>query len=312
MKNEQSVLSGSHSLYSKYVSPIVLVLFGFCFPCCSQGFMEMIPSNGPIHVSHYMDFQKSISASSRQGCAVYGDELFVFHNSNDIIEVYSMTTKKLRNTIQLSGGDLFNEQYHCNNANFGKQKYSENDAYPLLYVSMEHIYQHSVFVFRIQESNNSIGIDLVQRIELPSIKEVPLYYTNSYLDLEEDALWISGYTSNSFIASEDNHLEYVKYAVPNVYLGENIILQKSDILFSCLFESISATQGGIIVNGKLNQVFGVNSPRYYVVFDLNNSVMVSKIELYSVDCEPEGLFFWHNSLFYTTEQSVYSVIIREN
>lgn len=293
-------------LYDKNVTALLFVLsFLFIQGCRPQDFIGNTPFEKSLSISHYMDFQDSVLMNSRQGCAVYSDYLFVFHHTNDVIEIYDLNSKELWNTIQLSGSDLCNEEYHCNNANFGTQRFSDSDPFPLLYVSMEHICQHSILVLRVIENDNRLSIELVQRIELPKPEEISLFYTNCYIDENDGVFWVSGYTSDSYVASQGNYLRYVEFALPPVSSGHSIILQRTDVLQSCIFESISATQGGLIINGKLHQVFGgLYSPRYYVVFDFERTAVI-KNDLSRVRCEPEGLFVWKDRYYYTSQHSVY-------
>ena len=295
---------------NKYVVAFLLLLSLFFASSChplETDVISPLQETDIISVTHYMNFQNSVSSTSRQGCAVYGDYLFVFHNTNDVIEVYSISQKKLNQIIRLAGSDLFNSEYHCNNANFGQVKFSSDDFFPLLYVSMEHIKQHCILVLRIKDNESGLGVELIQKIELPKPEVSSMYYPNSYIDIVENSLWVSGYTNNNYNAYDDNHLRYVKYNLPTISSGSLIKLQESDLVQSAFFKSISSTQGGVIINGMLHQVFGIYSPRYYVVYDLKELQIIFKKELYLVDCEPEGLFMWNNSIYYTSESSVYEI-----
>ena len=166
--------------------PLMLSLF-LAYSChpLETGSIGPLQETDIGSITHYMDFQNNVSSTSRQGCAVYGDYLFVFHNTNDVIEVYSIIQKKLDQIIRLTGSDLYNTEYHCNNANFGQNKFSSEDFFPLLYVSMEHINQRCILVLRIKDNDSGLSVELIQKIELPTLEVLSIYYPNCYIDIAE-------------------------------------------------------------------------------------------------------------------------------
>lgn len=266
-------------------------------------------SKSVISIMHYMDFPEIASKGSRQGCAIWGNTLFVFHNTNDIIEVYDLENKALKSIIkQENDVVLYNQEYHCNNANFTDKKYSINDTYPLLYVSMENINQHRILVLRLLENDCGFTCELIQTIILPDPNEHSLFFPNSYIDTKNGLIWISCYTKNSFNAAKDNSLKYISFRLPNISIGGIVNLYNNDILQECIFDSISSTQGGQLFNGKLYQVFGIKPPLYFCVFDLNYSIIEYKKSISELlECEPEGLFVNNGQLYYTTQSSIYEI-----
>lgn len=258
-----------------------------------------------------MMFPDILTNSSRQGCACYGNTLLVFHDTNDIVEVYDIKTLTLKSVVNMTGIGLSNNEYHCNNANFGYQKYDSNDSFPLLYVSMEHLNQHRILVYRITGEIENLNFDLVQTIVLPEPSQISLYYPNCYVDAEKETIWISGYSTNSYQSSENNRLKYIKYGLPNVRNGNVIELKAEEIRQIDDFCSITATQGGCIYDGKLFQVFGIYAPRHFVVFNLSDSTIIRDNLLDLVDYEPEGLFVKDDVIYYTTQYCILKVYFKK-
>ena len=166
---------------------------------------------------------------SRQGCAYYDGILLVFHDTNDIVEIYDVDEKKLMSIVDMADGGFRHNQYHCNNANFGNKKYDKDDQFPLLYVSMEHFNQHKILVFRITGNLGYFDFDLVQTIVLPIPSQISQYYPNCYIDAEKNSMWISGYTNNNYQAFVGNRLKYIRYNLPDIKKGKMVELKTTDI-----------------------------------------------------------------------------------
>lgn len=244
------------------------------------------------------------SKSTRQGCAYYNGVLFIFHDSNDVVEIYDVDEKKLMSTFNMVEKGLSHNEYHCNNVNFGKQKYDANDNFPLLYVSMEHFNQHKILVFRITGNLGYFDFDLVQTIVLPIPSQISQYYPNCYIDAEKNSMWISGYTNNNYQAFVGNRLKYIRYNLPDIKEGKIVELKTTDIQNVIEFNSITATQGGSFYKGKLYQVFGISSPYYLVVFNLEAPHNKQTCKLNISGDEPEGLFIKDGVVYFTTLYSL--------
>lgn len=257
-----------------------------------------------IGIDLYMDLPVVGAHTFRQGCAYYQNNLFVFHNTNDIVEVYDFKNKSLISVMDMTLFDLNHMEFHCNNANFSAYKYDDSDFFPLLYVSMENLNQRKILVLRISAEGSKYNFEQIQTIQLPN----NLYYTNSYLDTDNDALWVSGYTTDNFNASSNNKLDYIMFNLPN-YKGEKmVVLGNNDIVQKSEFDSISSTQGGQINNGFLYQVFGVYPPLYLKVFDLQRSMESYSCAISDYNpAEPEGLFIVEDDIYYSTESHIYII-----
>lgn len=241
------------------------------------------------------------SQGSRQGCAYYGGTLLVFHNTNDIVEVYDAENLIMKSTFNMRERGFCNSEYHCNNANFSNTRYAPTDFYPLLYVSMENINQHCILVFRITGNLDCLDFDLIQTILLPAPSEIELFYPNCYVDTEKQSLWISGYSTNNFYISDDNNLKYIRFNLPDICVGSIVEFSAKDIQQVDIFDSVSATQGGCFFEGNLFQVFGITVPRHFMIFNLYESTIIHDNLLTLFDAEPEGLYIKEGLVYYITE-----------
>lgn len=261
-----------------------------------------------VGIDHYMDFPDVGSHTSRQGCAYFDNTLFIFHNTNDIVEIYDFKKRSLISTTDMAQFDLNHMEYHCNNANFSTIKYNDSDVYPLLYISMENINQRKILALRIHEEGGNYSFEQIQTIQLPKSSDLNLYYPNSYLDTNDDTIWVSGYTTDNYYASPNNKLCYIHFKLPNYKEEKMVSLDTSDIMEVREFDSISATQGGQINGAFLFQVFGVTTPLYLNIFDLQHEVIYySRAISDFVQAEPEGLFIADNNIYYSTESQIYRI-----
>lgn len=256
----------------------------------------------------YMDLPVVESNTSRQGCAYYENTLFVFHNTNDIVEIYDFKRQSIICITDMTYYDLNNIEYHCNNANFGGYKYDISDVFPLLYVSMENINQRKILVLRITVEGDKFIFNQIQTIQLPNSKDLNLYYPNSYLDTDNNAIWVSGYTLNNYYSDSQNKLRYIKFDLPNYNEDKIVYLDTSDTIQVSEFDSISATQGGQINGGTLFQVFGVSTPLYLKIIDLQHDIIYYSWAISDYNqAEPEGLFIVDNHLYYSTQSQIFKI-----
>ena len=103
---------------------------------------------------------QSLSNNSTQGFAIYGNELFNCHHSNDYIDVYNLDSKDKTASIKLDPESIV----HCNNVFFGSEFYNTGDRYPLLYIQQRG-YVNMLNVYRIiNDKENSLSARKVQVI----------------------------------------------------------------------------------------------------------------------------------------------------
>lgn len=132
---------------------------------------------------------------------------------------------------------------------------------------------------------------------------------NIAFDYENNCIWAYSYNKNS---SADNYQKarISKFAIPPLYDGNNQIISEvyltdSDILDSFQLDYMAKnSQGGFIKNGKLVLAQGFESEGYIYlrVINLLSKKLVSVIDLLNSGFteEPQGVFCYEDSIFYTT------------
>lgn len=228
---------------------------------------------------------------TRQGAAVYNGYLFLAYNKHPMISVYNMATYELVNNIEFTPVDT----YHCNNINFGSQKYDDGDTFPLLYVSMENIAEHKCLVYRIQYANSTFSATLVQTITYPDPETISAYYPNCILDNDNGVMYITSYTQNSYMATTaNNQIRICKYTIPLLSEGD-VTLNYAEKLDEFLIPAMTATQGAFVYNGKIIEVFGFTGSAFLCQIDPTTKQVVTKISLDSIGLtvEPESTFMYN-------------------
>ena len=257
---------------------------------------EKIPTGHSIWYEPYWNIQKQPTAegTTRQGATIYGRYLFLAYNKNPMISVYDFPEKKHLANMVFTAVDT----YHCNNINFGTQKYDPDDAFPLLYVSMENIAEHKCLVYRIQESSGSWTATLVQTITYPDPATVGAYYPNCILDNDNGVMYITSYTTNSYWASAGNNLRICKYTIPLLSQGD-VTLNYADKLDEFLLPSMTATQGAYVFKGKIIEVFGFTGSAFLAQIDPEQKKVVTKISLDDIGLaeEPESVFMYNGDVY---------------
>lgn len=236
--------------------------------------------------------------NSVQGAAAYGATLFLFFDHMPRIDVINLQTKEHVQDIIMKE----TATYHCNNANFGSERFDAADAYPLLYVSMENKAEHKCLVYRITGEAGSFALNLVQTITYPEVTEIPLYYPNAVIDSENGYLWLSGYEIENWHAVEGNKTKYLKFRLPKLADGD-VTLKVADALEQYEYPAMTATQGAICRGGKIYQVYDVGPPTAYLrVF--NGGKMESEVKLHEcgLSVEPENIFWYDGHLYFTNQK----------
>lgn len=258
----------------------------------------------------YID-QISSDGMSHQSAACYGD--YVFFISNKMIHtlVFNMRTNSrvfYLKQEQLGTGTI----YHCNQACFGTQKYSEEDYFPLLYISQFQNKSNRCFiqVFRVLPTSNGINQDftafafeLIQTIYFPVFTdENCLYYANAVIDTDNHYIYTYSYDKNS--AAETFHqCKISKFNIPDPIGASSVKLSDDDILDSYFIPTEGPYMQGAAYNNGLIYI-GKGSPSlgyvYLHVVDLANRRLWFSVELLKnryFNFEPEGAFFYKDDLY---------------
>lgn len=233
-----------------------------------------------VEIPFYEDTKTGLgSAFYIQGAAAYDKYLFQAYIGGKYIDVVDLETNKKVATLDITDTVISSSNYgqpfsayHGNVLSFGKDKASGSD-FPYLYYSCENNNTPCIMVIKIDKSNWTGKI--AQWIYLPkcsggasqsgssssSSNDFTHYFQNGCVDAENDCIWVSGYTLNSYkddtVEGNINQLVYRKYPLPKVseeafYFSVQEVQQTFKLPFK------KGTQGIVIRNNKLYQTFGYN------------------------------------------------------
>ena len=259
----------------------LLISFLFC--------TTLLPSSAQFFTERFREVPSEQIPSSRQGAAASGDYLFQFYDKGLGIEVFSMKNGKNIQRIQMPGG---RKTWHCNNA-------CVSGTY--IYVSQEHADEHCICVIRItKEQKEQFSAELVQTIIFPAPVEMGVWYPNLALDAQNGFLYVTGFSRASWKdRSGGNGLQVLKFRLPAITPGQTV-LTTADILSRRLYDFRIATQGAVIRDGRMYQVYGV--PKLgacsIVCYNLETGAELWCRDLAAAGIteEPEALFFYGKEL----------------
>ena len=231
---------------------------------------------------------------SYQGAAAYGKYFFQFSDHMENVGVYDLEEKKLLGVTPLQ----MNELYHCNNANFGKAFWSEQDEFPLLYVSMENIDAHCALVFRVRKGNEGFSFTQVQTIVYPDPRMCGTYYPNCVVDGENDCIYVMGYTRNSYNKEKKNFIRIKKFSIPDAKT-ERVELKEEEALDVFDVESVTATQGAVIKDGHIYQAYGFEGNSFFKILDPRVHAFTATVRLpkHKFKSEPECLVYYNGNFY---------------
>ena len=258
-----------------------------------------------------------------QGAACYGKYLFQAYIGGKLIDIIDLETNQKQALLTINI-DVNTQAYHGNVLSFGKD-IAPGSNFPYLYYSCENNSKPQILVIKITSSNadsNQWTGELVQTIYLPECNggnsqngstdistTFKHYYQNGCIDAENNCIWVSGYTMESFNnnigAYDNNKLIYKKYELPSVsekkvYLSYNNVLDSFSLPFK------KGTQGMVIRNNKLYQCFGYDNEDVYDEFldciDLStkqifHSYQFPKTQLAGLGEELESPYIYKNNLY---------------
>lgn len=244
---------------------------------------------------------------TRQGATVYGDYLFVAYNGMETLDVVDMRTGLCVCTITLN--ETYQTNYHCNNINFGWERYDSADEFPLLYISANHVDGICV-VYRVQREGTTFTATLVQTIGIPPLVEGGGTNTRFCLiDPDNKYLYVEGHTTGSTSAAPDNYHRFCRYELPKLSDGDvNITL--SDMIDYFDIPSVTAYQGSITMMGRTYQVYGWGSSSDFQQIDLWEKRLATYINLWDMGItdEPEACYIWRSHLcLHTVRGYVYKL-----
>lgn len=233
--------------------------------------------------------------ASRQGGVAIDDYIFQFMDGAPAIDVFSIRSGKHLQRIALEG----RKTWHCNNACVSDTYLQKGDKYPLIYVSQENRAEHCICVFRISGKKNSLSAELVQKINLPAPVVMGVWYPNLVLDNDNGDIYITGYSRESWKdARGGNGLQLLKFKLPAVSYGE-VSISADEIQDRRNYAFRLATQGAVIKDGKMYQVYGMGGDSAIVCYDLESGseLWAKDLSAAGIPNEPEALFFSGKTLY---------------
>lgn len=251
-------------------------------------------------------------AGNAQSAAIYGKyAVFVMNRFN---RIFLFDMERLASLGSYDPGLGFGTIMHCNQTQFGIEKYAEDDMFPVFYTAAQNDSDGRCtwYAFRIiptltDNVITAFTVELVQTIHLPVMTDANcLGNANPAIDYDAQCFWAYSRNNNEVA---DNYLQakFTKFAIPALFSDgaaiTEVTLSDTDILDS--FDapwSMAYAQGGFIDHGRL--YIGQGGPAYGFecvrVIDLyNQRGQVSYIDLAAADLEqePEGLFLYGDQMW---------------
>lgn len=234
----------------------------------------------------YLEFDKILPADLEtkrpvQGLAICKNYVFSLRDKGMCV-ILDLKKQKYINSFQLQGNTS-----HCNNAGFGKEKYSKESQFPLLYIS-ECRGERCCYVTDITLQ----GSQIVQKI----------FYDSDEFKIAMD--WVVDAQNGYIYVYGGKHYgtKYLK-KLPLPKLSDSdengeVHFTSKDVLQEITIEGIAIAQGSKIHNGKAYLPDGVSPKgnKLHIV-DLQSGTKLAEI-LYSDPAnEPEGLDFKGKTLY---------------
>ena len=214
---------------------------------------------------------------SYQGMDVHGRWIVSCQNQG-IATIYRLSGKKFKPVGQFHLAS-FHKNNHANVVSFGVEKFSSKDPLPLVYVSQCHKKtvdgrKDLLYIERIAPDLKSS--ELVQTIFYDDVNKDFGYALQWVVDTENGFLYGYGNTINN--SDPANRHRIIKFRLPKISEGAQVVLKPEDALENYLIEEVSdfrfnpIGQGLYIWNGKLYMPTGVGNaknPSILYVWDLN-------------------------------------------
>lgn len=258
-----------------------------------------------------------------QGAVCYGKYLFQAYIGGKLIDIIDLETNQKQALLTINI-DVNTQAYHGNVLSFGKD-IAPGSNFPYLYYACENNSKPQILVMKITSSNaysDQWTGELVQTIYLPECNggnsqngstdtstTFNHYYQNGCIDAENNCIWVSGYTMESFNnnigAYDNNKLIYRKYELPSVS-EKKVYFSYSNVLDSFILPFKKGTQGMVIRNNKLYQCLGYDNKDVYDEFldciDLStkqifHSYQFPKTQLAGLGEELESPYIYKNDLY---------------
>lgn len=262
-----------------------------------------------IKLSYEKYMTLNCTVSSGQGAACYGKYLIQCFNYNPAIEIFDLEKKEY---VCKVASPYPGNKTHANTVNFGNQKFSPDDYFPLLYISSGYgyysgkAYWTSIYVYRLTKQTDSTGtesfnLEYVNTITLKGFN----YWTEGIIDNENNKLWVK-YDDSGI------NINYACFEMPRFEDG-NVSINRADAIqdFSLGVQPFtSSNQGHLFHNGKILLVSGTSPASQklaFIVIDptLQERELVIDLNDIGLSSEPENLFFYDGQMMIGYRGAVY-------
>lgn len=229
-----------------------------------------------------------------QGFSIYADYAMGFKRDMPGMMVFNVKEKRYIGTFGGFGTVLGR---HANSQEFTDVYFSENDAFPMLYVSGGEKGDGGNFIgidylIRVTYDGITFGTQMKQTITVTGPDGTPLYHNTLY-DHVTGHLWIR--TSGKLYEME----------MPELFDGTGNIISTATLnidnaLRTITFNNLSNPQGGCIHKNVIYLAYGLdNTDNYIQAIDLLSGTEINHILLSAIgygEMEPEDLAFWGNHM----------------
>lgn len=251
----------------------------------------LIIADSPEIEYKYIFSIKSKSNKSFQGIAIYGDELFNFHDSNNIIDVYNMKTHQSIASIEVKAEPTV----HCNTVSFSSEFYEKEDKYPLIYVQQGGNYNR-VNVYRIVCQDSIYSAQKIQTISF-----TPCTHSLTAIDTDNKKMYIIYMNNGRYIAMAD---------IPNTSPEEMTFhLNKAQKTYAISIPKV--VQDTAFDNNCLYFVCGYSKQGELWRIDMTTkTAKVIDLTKYDMTAEPEGLEIYEGNVIVSFQnKSVFQIKI---
>ena len=253
-----------------------------------------------------------------QGAASYGKYLFQGYSGNLAIGVYDLENKYALCKLDIP---VIKTKTHANTINFGNERLSADDYFPLLYVSSGYTQKINgsicsfIYVYRITKYDNSDGsegfhIEFVQTITLKGFGS----WTDGILDNDHNVLWIK-YEPNG----TSGEYRYASFPIPKLEDGDITLLKENALTDFSLGKQpfSSSNQGHLYHDNKILLVSGTSYKTQKLAFIVINLLtqtreLVIDLAEIGLTSEPESVFYYNEQLMIGFKGAVYKFNLYPN
>lgn len=244
-----------------------------------------------------------------QDGAIFGDMLFRFDAKGNCC-VYDMETLDNVENFTLDRADVLAP--HSNAVVFGKEYFSPDDEFPLLYTNIynnyaekENNYCGVCCVYRLWREDSTFKTKLVQTIKI-GFTDDPLWRSENVKDVRPWGNFAVDVENGRYYAfvmhDEDQKTRYFAFDLPTLSSGKEVILTKDDVLEYFDTPYHNYLQGACLHDGKIYEVEGFGDKIHPAlrIIDLTKKEQVFHLDFFEAGYvhESELIDFWNGKCIY--------------